>query len=319
MHHVPDCLRNLVGFRGCDDTSAPFLFYLDDLHGFSPNLIAGIAPSHTPVVKKFADRLVAQGTDLVLSDLKEQIARNFSVKDQLETILPTNWAQTHAPVNGLRRGIRIVRNSACGKLACLWIESLVVGVASNHPVLEIQIEEDANVTSYVVDNVVAYTPFKVPLDLTSQASTIRITLPANAIPLTLKGGSGCRCGGNQGSGPRCFRVRGWNGLAEDDMLYGVQIAGAVNCCLDYLFCTWKKQIADLVRWRAGAILATEGFVTDRINAETLSTDRLSTLHEMWMEEYNKRLRVWGEGVKLTISQLNEQCITCNKTSYTYGY
>jgi len=315
---IPACLLHTTSLRGCDPIEGPApLAFLDDLPGWSFALITGVANADTPSAYDYAARLIGNAQDIVMNDMRLKLAGRFTLRDSIEYILPEPWQLTTSTPTALRRGIQIQKKRNCGKLACFTIESLSVAVANDLPTLTIEVQAGNQTTYYTVEDVEAYQPFEVPIDFTSTADIVRITLPETVTPLTVNQPSkycGCRSDDHL-----CWSLHGWDGLTKGKTLFGVQVRGKAGCCVDDLYCLWKQQFADLVKWRAGMLLAMEGHVTSRINEHTLNQEKLSILHDNWAAEYEARLKVWADSARLSIASLKEQCITCNQTQYTYGY
>ena len=315
---IPACLLYTTGLRGCAPTAGPApLAFLDDLPGWSFALIAGVANADTPSAYAYADRLIANAQDIVINDMRLKLAGQFTLRDAIEYILPEPWQPTTSTPTALRRGIQIQKKRNCGKLSCLKIESVAIAIADDLPTLTIQVEAGSQTTYYTVEDIEAFQPFEVPIDFTSNADLIRITLPETVTPLTIRQpGQYCGC---QRDETRCWSVHGWDGVSRGKVFFGIQIRGAAGCCTDELYCLWKSQFADLVKWRAGMLLAMEGHVTSRINEHTLNQEKLSILHDNWAAEYEARMKVWADSARLSIAALKEPCITCNRINYSYGH
>jgi len=317
---IPDCLFNLVALKSCAPAAgvAP-LFFIDEIQGVSFDFFAAVATNSTPTGQATADRLIKQATESVLVDIQAKVNEVFTFRDSLELILPDPWREAVLPPSALPRGLTLTRQTCCGKTACLYIESLLIAVGSDHQTLEITVADAGVLSVYTVQDVVANQPFEVPISLTTTGQRILITLPAGVQPYTLtQPYAGCGC---TGASPdmRCYRISGWNGEENDGRTYGVQIRGQVKCCFENLLCIYRPQIADMVRFRAAMALAMEAHISQRVNPETLNQNALDILYENWNSEYQKRLKNWFQSARITIARLKEPCIECEKESYRYAY
>lgn len=317
---IPACLSNLVALKSCPpQTGASPVYWLDDVQGVTFELFAAVSTNNTPSGNVTADRLVMQATDYVLADIQTKVNGNFTFRDSLELLLPDPWREAVLPASTLARGLTLQRQACCGKTACLYIESLLIALGSDHATLDITITDSGIQSVYTVENVVANEPFEVPIGITTTGQNIRITLPPGVMPYTLtQPYAGCEC---TGSSPNmtCYRLNGWNGAGNDGRTYGIQIRGQIRCCFENLLCIYRQQIADMVRFRAAMALAMEAHISGRVNTETLNQNALDIMYDNWNSEYHKRLGNWFQSARITIARLKEPCIECERETYRYAY
>lgn len=318
---IPACFQHLVTLRSCAPTGVTPLYYLDDLPGWSFQRLSDSTGNAAKRAQDLAVRTIDNATDMVLQDVLAKLRERVNLRESVEQLLPDPWQNGVLPPSGLPRGLQIERRTNCGRLSCLYIESLLIAVNDTIPALDITVEAGADTNVYTVDDVQAGEAFEVPIDLTTQAETVRITLPPGVRPFTLNFPTNCGCSRAmyRASGPQCVQLRGWNGTHTDSRMYGVQVRGAIRCCTDNLLCVYRNDMADLVRWRAGMELAMETHVARQVNATTLNTDQTEILYDNYKHQYHLRLDNWFERTSRSLASLRELCIECNRTNYTYAY
>lgn len=315
---TPACLENIVSWRGCTDQN-DVLAFIDDLPNMRLNIISSVADERFGSIDAYVKRIVGQALQLVADDMISEISSSFTFMNTIEVFNPASWSSTTAvPPNGLRRGLYFDRNRCQTQYACLFIESLIINVAQDVALTDLEIIDGHKVYNYNIGPLTAFEPVVVPINLVTNSQFVKITLNETlALTQAETSGSGCGCA-NKHSGV-CYQLDGWDGVSRTNQVVGIQANASVRCCIESLLCLWRREIANLVAYRAGLILATELLTTARVNEETLNTELAQTMGAVYTEEYNKKLQNWAKSSKFVLASLRDRCITCNQSRYLYAY
>lgn len=320
---IPDCYQNVFAFRpnqGCGVSITPTSgLYIDDLEGLSLLTVGGTG-KHT--YKNQQDLLNAktvfaiQKSEIWVQDAmtsrgffmpqKQMVGRVCSYKSTAQSAATATW-----------RGISLYRASAATFLANLYVES-VNYKARTSGTAQLQIVDfDGNILYTSTMVVITADVVKVFPINQYYATNVRILIKTNTQPYdTSCDNCACLCSAARRGYPsqQMYFARGWDGAAESNSGYGVQVCAALRCNVQALMCYLMDILKMPLLYLTGAEIVKEWRQQNAPTAETIgyyAKDEQQRTIERWQKEAFALFQTQVDTVIAQLRELDAYCISCN--------
>jgi len=327
---VPDCLKNIIGFRFCNSAynSSKSGLYLDDLHTFSAENIAKYANLEDASTaaelfgKKLRTATVAIKDELLKAIYKvakfkqNQILEQWKAGFYDKKALFTTY---NAPSTGEKRGL-MIEKSINSPMTKIMVNR--VYISAKQPILNAQIFIDDDATTAVVPvNITGGGKIDtLDLNYVAEGDRVYILFDDSATFETrysLANTTGpCHCGGCGGCGGGCITkqnnifVYGWNGVEKTTETWGVGVEVSAYCDTSVLLCSISHLLAEPILLRTAMEMLQERRYSERFNDTVLDKPLSDKIYTELKAEYEAKLDVVALGLPGFLSNYDSCCLLC---------
>lgn len=327
----PNC-ENKKGFCGLDITSLP---------GVSFMKVSAIAEGETLRAEELFERLEGEAIIQTLDDfLYEMSEQNIQLRSVVDTIYQGAFGEQFREEDGLYYGFEVERCNR-DKLLGSRIQYLSIKLPKIKPTKK-TIFIDNGGTIEELEVVLKTGINKIPLDLDSYQDTVKVYLNFCDLPINLPNHKSslcckidnCSCMSCCNSNYRIHSIYGkdttagvcdsvsWEGFCPPFM----QICVDVICSLDSLFCAYKRDLAQAIRYRFAALIMEETKASTRKNplvrntkdqAERIYVQMMGGEYESGGKEDNPKywqaLENAVKRIAYNVKSSGSACVSCEGT------
>jgi hypothetical protein len=317
-----DCLKNILGFKGCGNNS--FQLDLNQLHGFNIESASKITPKDQTAVE-FINKQIEYAITQSNNDFLGKVQNNFVVSQFNEFIPYGLFSDYQNNAIAQNRGLSIRKDAAY--IQKIYIPTIKIKV-NNNITTNILIVDGFETTPVLV-TLVANVENEITINYTAKTDSLFILIEdptglINSYTGDLPSINGCKsCGGNKGYKINDCNliVKGWNGVTEDSKIYGIEAVITTVCNYDNIYCLLANQtnLKYVYLYKFGILFFKEYLTSDRLNEHTIyNKDKCLYLIENYEVEYQKQWDIFNESLKNFLNKISDNCLICRGLKYGYS-
>lgn len=316
-----DCLENLVGIRGCDDSVTPTI-YLDDIIPINLTHLDEIADGFQKNGEGlFADKLDA-AMGLIVNDIRDVL--NVEFINVVESHVVGKFGDTFKDAAPLERGIQLKRKDKC-KLSGFEITDIEFCDQSATDQTILVYVDGVLDRSFKVSEFEKFSVYGDVVNILSDNTSVNV---CNTENLDIYDGCLCKCN----VAHDCFYARGWDGSSFSTSTFGIQISVNVVCDIDLIICNYASYLAYPLAYKVYTLILEQALISDNCSVFLSGSkqeiqNQLLIYDQGYMVSENKHIgKYWTEVNKAArnIDRMIMQadckcCYKCKKPYYAKSY
>lgn len=313
--------RTIIGVRDYGECVQPESnLWLNDLPGISLKIASRIANEEIVTGKALMEKCIKTAVKRVFDDFDQIISPYFDFNAIVDTRQIDDFRDCDIlPVSSKDRGLIVKRWRS--EMAQSYIEELYFKVSTTITT-DVKIFDGELLVLTLKDvDFVAGIVKTVRVDRKFDKETQRIEMSNAMIEVystsvresknwTLQG---CDCHSHDSQG---LVIKGWDGMVEDNTMYGIGIKASVRCYNENALCSVLPKLHFSIWYCSGEEFMKEYIYSDRLNpVTTLTKDRARELRTEYANEYEEKYAATTKSIQAFLRSMKGECLTCNQNGY----